>query len=276
MLTSLLLHLDGSDLSESVVRLGVAIATGFKARIRGLAIVDVPRMAYELMGRETAVYADFELNRMEQLRSAQDSAHTDLSTTCLHAGLDFDIRRRKGDPVELILRESQFHDLVVTAVCDVQNRGRSTAFDADIRRTMALLQSGVQPLLVVRGDMPDVKRVLLAYDGSPASGLAIKTFVASGLWPAAELRLLSVHKSADTARDNLAEMSQFIRPRRQEFETGFIVGAVRPTLLNYMEKWQPDVMVVGMTRKNPVVRRLLGELVSETLRKSSTSLYVSG
>lgn len=277
MLSSLLLHLDGSALSEAVVRLGVEIAARFQARVRGLAIVDTLRLTQACMQRETAVFADYELNRMDRIRSLQTSAQSDLSATCLRVGLDFDVRRRSGDPVGLLSRESQFHDLVMTGVADpAQGMQAAGDFAADVQRTMDLLLAGVHPLLVIRRDIPEAPRVLLACDGSPVSGQAIKTFIGSQLWRDAELRLLAVEKSVAKARENLVEMAGYLRPRRAEFETGYVAGAVRSVLLKYMQKWEPDLVVLGMTRRNPILRRLLGEVVSDALRRSSTSLYVSG
>src|SRR5262249_12014695 len=115
MLNSLLLHFDCARRGEQLIELGVSLARRSAARVRGLTLVDTRRLAALSSPSEAASYTTCEFDRLHQLEAEHDNVRALLSQACLSAGLDFDVRRMRGNPLDVLPHESQFHDLVVTA-----------------------------------------------------------------------------------------------------------------------------------------------------------------
>lgn len=275
MLSSLLLHLDGEERSAAVVRSGVELAQRHQARLRGLSIVDTRSMS-QLAECETAAYVALEQARLEQLRSRHQSVRADLSQACLAAEIDFDVRCAQGDPVRLLEREAQFHDLVVTSLAPPPRRRRDRGgFLRTLREVAGFVRQGIQPLLVLRANGFDMKRVLLVCDGTPASGRAIRLSLQQRVWTDAEVRLLAVNTERAVAQRHLREMADYLRTHRCEVEAGCLTGAPERLLAAYAEKWQADLVVVGMTRLNPLAQRLWGDGVVSVLRHTSCGVYVT-
>ncbi len=276
MLSSIVLHLSGDPVSGVVVHGGVELARRHGARLRGLAIMDTRRMT-SLLNCESAAYAVYEHERLEKTQTKQAATHGELAQACLKSGVNFDVRSERGDPLELLPREIQFHDLAITgcpfAPTGLQTKGKVRSA---IREVTQLALAGVHPLLILRPEREEIHRVLMLYDGTPASGRAIKSFLGQQLWPAAETRLVALGKSIDEARDNLREMTDYLGPKRKHFEVGVLRASLRRALTQYAIKWEADLVVMGITRQPPVLRQIYGETLSYALQRCSAALYVSG
>jgi nucleotide-binding universal stress UspA family protein len=244
MLTSVLLYLRGARSANSAIKVGVDLAREASSRLRGLTLVDT-RRAQEASHSESAVYADIAHRRQALLEQRHIRVRRALSSACLAADLDFDVRRVAGDPFKILPRESQFHDLVVTSLGLAAQRVRSDA-ERRGRELLRLLHAGVRPLMVLPPKKHKLQRVLLVYDGSDASGHAIRSFLGLELLPAADVRLLAVGANDAAARHSLRDMADYCSTRRRRLETGWVRGSVRRVLAPFAARWQADLVVLGV------------------------------
>lgn len=277
MFTSILLHLEGGERAPAVIDVGVRLARRHAARVRGLSLTDTRYFQSLTSTCETAACAVTEQSRLRLAEKRYSIARADLTQACLAANLNFDVRTLSGDPFELLPQESRFHDLVVAhfaerddAIAAADDEPRMSERDL-----VDLALRGVQPLLVVRRRAQPLQRVLLIYDGTPESSRAIRSYVSQGLTPDAEHRLLAIGESERTARDALHQMTEYFQRRGTPLETGWICGRPRKVLVPYAEKWNADFLVMGVTRANPLLRRLLGETAQDALRRLSSALYLA-
>ncbi|QDU30916.1 Universal stress protein family protein [Anatilimnocola aggregata] len=195
-----------------------------------------------------------------------------LSAACFQAGVNFDVRRSKGDPFEVIPREAQFHDLVVTGHLSQQGPLGEQGLTA--AETLALLSCGVQPLLVLRDAESEIRRVLLVTDGLLASAKAIRQFLSQNLFPAAEQRLLAIGATDEQAQELLREMAEYSRSRQLDCESGWLRGSLRRMLLPYAQKWQADLVVMGIPKGNSILRTLLPDPARLILQQTNMGLYL--
>jgi nucleotide-binding universal stress UspA family protein len=273
MLNSVLLHLEQTTQAEAVIRWGVSVAFPFEARVRGLTLVDT-RGLDSALTNEAALAAVVELTRHAGVKIQQGTLRAKLSQACLEAGLNFDVRRDSGDPLQVLAREARFHDLIITSVA----RDKSDQLEPgglSPRDLFGLLDRGVQPLLVVQPKQSALDRVLLVYDGSVASGRAIRSFLSLGILPQAEHRLLAIGADEVQARAALREMADYCVAQRRSMQLGWIAGKTRRLLLPYAEQWQADLLVAGVNRGNRLWRWLAGDPALELWRKLPGGLYIT-
>jgi hypothetical protein len=272
MLSSVLLHFSSVQNGEPLIELGVGLARRSAARLRGLTLVDTRRLASLSTSSEAAIYSDSEYSRLRQVEEEQDSVRSQLSRACISAGIDFDIRRVRGNPLEVLPPEAQFHDLVVTSLPTAQD-AKSEHSNLAAGELIDLLFQGVQPLLVLRDASQSVRRVLLVSDGAGASARAIREFLRQNLFPEAELRLLAIGTTEQRARNSLREMFDYCRGRRAAMESGWICGSPQKVVVPYALKWGADLVVLGVTRKSRMVRRLFGEPAQRLLEDTNLAFY---
>ena len=272
MVNSLLLHWSGTPYATSVIDLGVNLARRCAARVRGVTMLDTRRLTSLASTCESAAHAASEFHRLHQIEKEQGKIRSDLSQACVMADIDFDLRRVRGNPMEVLPVEAQFHDLVVTALPVAEHEQEQGGLQPS--DWIDLLHLGVQPLLVIRVENQPLQRVLLVYDGTPASGKAVRTFLQQNLLPDADLRLLAVGQNPTQAQHFLQEMLDYCRTRKQSLEAGSLTGSVRKLLIPYAYKWQADLVVMGASRRSKPLRRMLGETAQDVLQKTPFALYV--
>jgi nucleotide-binding universal stress UspA family protein len=262
MLNSVLLYLEDERQAAPVIRCGVELAKKARARVRGVTLLDT-RLSEEAYKSESAAYAMLANSSHVLAEHQQDRVRLTLSNACLKAGLNFDVRRFAGNPIDVLAREGRYHDLIMTA--GYVGGGTAGLCSADLSE---LLERGVQPLLVLHPSQDDMQRVLLVYDGTEKSGRAIRSYLNLGLLPKAEYRLLAIGDNYESAQGALREMADYCRMRCESLETGCVEGKLRRVLSPYVDKWQADLMVLGMERGNRFFRRVFGETSFSLLPKS--------
>jgi len=276
MLSSVLLHLNGNRQVTAAIRLGVQLAQQHKARLRGVSLIDTRDLAALTTTCEAAVHASSEYRRLHRVEEQQRTIRAELTDACLSATIDFDIRRLQGDPSELLATEARVHDLTITS-CALPGSKQAAHEQSGFAPSelVDLLFRGVKPLLVVRDSLAPLNRVLLVYDGSVASGQAIRSYLNQNLFPAAECRLLAVGPSTEQATTALREMLELCRVRFPRIEAGSATGTLRAAMLPYAEKWQPDLIVFGVSRELAGWRRIFGEPAQDILRKTHCAFYAT-
>lgn len=270
MLNSILLHLPNEHAATPAISWGVEIARQTEARLRGLTLLDT-REAETVFPTESGVFAEIGLSQ-HVCADQQSAVRTRLSAACLDANLDFDIRTMRGNPLSVLPEQARYHDLVMTSrpVNLGSERNGNELSSNDIRQ---LLDRGVQPLMVA-GSGEQVRRVLLAYDGSEPSGRSIRSFLAMGILADREYRLLAVGKTETAARTSLQEMGDYCQTLQRSMETGWACGSLHRLLPVYAEKWQPDLIVLGAPSGTRLLRGLSAGATLGFLGKLSCGFFI--
>jgi nucleotide-binding universal stress UspA family protein len=272
MLKSVLLHLDRKEHAAPVIRVGVDLGRQAEARVRGLTLVDTRRVRAAYQG-ESAVSVLAEQSRCDRTARRHEAVRGHLSGACLKAGLNFDVRRVAGDPLEILPGESRFHDLVITSpAIDCPDGERSTDLSHD--DLLGLLRRGMPPLLLVPARRTTFQRILLVYDGSESAARAIRSYFGLEILRHATHRLLAVAADPAAARLRLAEMADYTLHRRHGFETGYIAGDLR-LLPAYAEKWDADLIVVGRRPGGSLGRFLRGDPLRDLLKSGTFGLFLT-
>lgn len=278
MISSLLLHFDGAHAADAAIEFGVEVAARCEARVRGLTLLDTRRLA-TLTAYESATYCNRELNRLTRQDFDQSNVRMRLSQACLEARVDFDVRRVEGNPLELLPKESQFHDLTITALPTPAEALAGTAGlnagGLNAGEIVQLLWRGVQPLLVLRSPATAIRRILLVSDGQAGSQSAIRTFLKQRLFPQADLRLLAIGEKLEHAQELLRELGEYTRQSRRLFESGCLLGPARKSLVAYAQKWQADLVVTGVSRQSPLLRPLWPQPADQILSRTNIALYAA-
>jgi len=168
---------------------------------------------------------------------------------------------------------ARYHDLMVFGLRSVFEY--DFLGDSPESILIRLIGSGARPLIAVTDKFRSISRVLIAYSGSMESATAMKRFVQRRLCPGVELKIVTFHPSDDQASELLREAQDYCRSH------GFSVchqsnpGDPQVLLLAAAKMRQADMIVMGNSARNVLMRSLLGDPLRGTRHDTHIPLFLA-
>lgn len=269
----ILVAFDGTVFSEGVLNYAFHLGRQPGDVIVGVFIEDLSYVGYAtLFGEDYFTFNDALLSKLEHEGDPKFSASiARFESLCSEKGVHCQVHMDKGVPVNELVRESLFADLIVI--------GYRTFFSNIIGEASFLkdiLQEAKCPVMAVPEQFSACNSVLLTFDGRPSSVYAIKQFtqllpeVYSGL----DVVLLSITKS----KEEKLEYSQLLREylavhyRKVRYEN--ITGEANEAILKIAEGMNNPLIIMGAFGRNVVSRFFSRSTASEILKHQSLPIFV--
>lgn len=269
---SILLHLSGCKGCDRATELAANIAQFTNAQLRGLSVLDMQDAPYrgEVV---SAVHVLSDSGRRAHQEVRQSLSHEYFQEVASRIGIDFASVAVSGVLIDSVAREAQYHDLLVLCCPPASLQ---TGRDLTCWQHLELAARSRLPTYISRGSRRTPERVLLVYDGSESSALAIRTFLSNNPLPHSRCRLLGVGAASNPKAERFRSMREYCRARRSELEVGCLSGPIRRNLVPYTQKWEADLMVLGLPQHFGLWSRLTGELSLGVLQRTELDLYLVG
>lgn len=272
MLKRVLLHLSGSFGADQVIELGAMISHRTSARLRGLSILDTSGLQKD--GHlVSAAYTVSESRRIAHAERRQMISHQQMIQVGQQYQLDFDTLGIEGDPIQSLVREAQYYDLLITRSAE---RARRLPGELNASELINLVLKSRQPVYISRGTNTNPRRVLLVYDGSESSARAIRSFLTQKPIKHAHCRLLGIGAAAEPNAKLLRSMRDYCEARQSDLEVGCLAGSLRKVLIPYAQKWAPDVVAMGVPSATGLWSRIRGHVSLDFLNRTQFDLYLMG
>jgi nucleotide-binding universal stress UspA family protein len=276
MIKRILVGLGTSATAESATRQAIDIAKPHSAELVGLAITDPLRLEWtgpRPMGvGVTAASADLVRQRIERAAADIQAAGESFANRCRAARVTHCLVEEAGDPFEIAADLVRYHDMCVFGLRGLFEHGVVPEPRDSLER---LVSHGVRPILAVAEQYRPIRRVLVAYSGSLESAKTFKSFVHSGLYTDAPVRIVHFGDDTQAAARRLEKAAAFFTAHGRAVETDHAGGSADRDLLPYAEAWKADLIVAGNSAKNLLLRRVFGETALRLLRESTLPLYLA-
>ena len=189
------------------------------------------------------------------------------------ASIPWELAEAGNAPWDFLVRESQFHDLVILGLDDAYDPVMIPSF---FEAVGVLLGDGASPLLCVPPAPREIGKVLIAFSGTAASARALKRYAHSRLWEEAPVEVVCQNNSCAEAHSHLRQAGQFLRAHGRTAETTVLSGRA-PDLCRYAMESGADLIVAGSSHRNrfgietgsEVLRGLLAQTVLPVFIASS-------
>jgi nucleotide-binding universal stress UspA family protein len=274
--------IDGSRYSEAVCDYAAWISLGLEApltllhNIEHSAIAALPDLsgAIGLGSREalleelTEVEAKRSRLMLEQGKLMLDAARERVIT----AGVAVPKLKQRHDGLteSLIALENSIQVLVLGI------RGEEHAQDAI--HLGSHLESSIRalhrPILVVNSDFKEPKQIMLAYDGSQASGKALELFIASKRFTHLPIHLVTVGESPDDAVKLQASAVETLTDAGHQVTAAILEGEPSETLHTYQVEQNIDLTLMGAFSHSRLREWVLGSMTVKMLLSSSRPLLL--
>ena len=132
----------------------------------------------------------------------------------------------------------------------------------------------MRPIIAVSEKFQPIQKVLIAYSGSMASAKTMKRFVQMRLWPDVKLKIVTFQSSEDKAQQLLYDASEYCRAHGFHVECDSNPGSPKDFLLPMATQWQADMIVLGNSARNLLLKRVLGETALNIIRNADRPLFL--
>ena len=271
MIKSILLPVDGSAYTESVINHGKFLAQKLDAFLRIITIVDVRTYEWTLnVGSEgympvvpATIYQD---ESYKFLTERADGLIQKISDQLENSKINFECQRLDGSPVELICDLGRQVDLIIMGA-----RGDYEKWDVNILGATieSVSRQCHTPLMVVDKSFSEIKNVIVAYDDSDYSNKALK--LAAHLANIMELpmEVLTVGDDDDFRKECLEEAKKYLEPFKFSSQFRHEAGNAGEVIVE-VTKFAPEtsLLFMGSYGHSRIREAILGSTTVEVMRNA--------
>jgi nucleotide-binding universal stress UspA family protein len=284
MIGSILIGLDEPGHAPVLEDLGVRWARRFGAKLLGLAAIDEPGIrALEPLGAvggrlgiDPVYHMGYEY-WMTYYRRRAELLLEQFVARCDEAGVPHAELTTLGPPDEMIEREARACDLILLPR---RSHFRFTADEdsGDEPLLKKILKHAPRPVVLVPDDPWPDGPIVIAYDGSPEAGHALRALLATGLAAGSvQVHVIGVGTRAAEASDLADRARQILAQHHLEATTHSVESSPLrgPTLLEHIRRIGAGLVVMG-ARGQPSLRDFfLGHANSIALPDCPSPLFLA-
>lgn len=275
MLKSLVVGVNGSELSKAAVRAAVSWASSLGASVTFLAILDVDGLtagqSVGMMG--SAFKAERDEKVLASWRERLSKAMEDASKVAEAAGVQHEVRSVEGSPEEVLAKEVHRHDALVIGRRAVPRSDREPASSESM---MEIVRTSPRPVIVAASTLRGGPVVVVAYDGGAQASQALESYIGSGLYGDLPVVLVAVSDRREAAESDLAGPLDYVRRHGRECSARVLPEGkgIAETLLQFVQRESPALLVMGTQSTSGLKKRLLGSVSEAMIRKSAVPVFL--
>lgn len=270
MIKKILLGIAGTPYTSVAIQYAVSLAKRFEAEITGVTMFDVQH----LTSINTMPIRSEGIDRRVSLTGEDvEKAIGEFKSACAAGGIKYQVKQEeKGEPFDAIISLARYHDLMIL--------GLRSIFEYDIsfeepKDTLArLVSAGVRPIIAVSDTFRPIRKVVIAYSGSMESAKTMKRFVQLHLWTDVKLKIVTFQGSEDKALRLLYDASDYCRAHGFQVVHEWNHGSPKDFLLPIASYWQADMIVLGNSARNLLIKQVLGETSLYVIRNADRPLFL--
>ena len=276
MIKRILLGLGGTPYTTVAIQRAVCIAKRFDAEITGVTVLDLDQVTKIDLAQEDTITAA--MNRVIVTRERIEESISAFKSACAAEGIKCQVKQEeKKTSFDLMISLARYHDLMIFGLRSIFEYNVSIV-DLSIEEpkdTLArLIAAGVRPIIAVSDTFRSIQKVVIAYSGSMESAKTMKRFVQLRLWPDAKLKIVTFQSSEEKAQQLLYDASEYCRAHGYSVVSESNPGSPKDFLLPIATYWQADMIVLGNSARNLLVKRVLGETALHIIRNADRPLFL--
>ncbi|MCA9234806.1 MAG: universal stress protein [Planctomycetales bacterium] len=279
MLSNILVGLAGTKYAAAVEAAAIDLARRNRATLTAVTALNLHLLRDVGPVPPGAGQAANELRdyRVQITRAEVEASVARFQTACKAAGVAYRLKQEERDePFDFLISRSRYADITVLSLRGIFEYDIRTETDSDASLTLVrLISGGVHPILAVPAEFRPVKRVFAAYSGSVESAATLRRFLQLHPFGDVELRIATFEMPEVRSAHLRSQVVRYCRGYGIDSETVHHAGAAKSHLLAEAEAWGADLVVMGNSAKNLLLRRILGETALRAMRESEIPLFLS-
>jgi nucleotide-binding universal stress UspA family protein len=270
----ILVAFDGSVFSEGALEYAFDVSRHGGALVVGVFIEDLSYIGYAtLFGEDYFTFNPTILEKMEE--EAEGKIHESIvrfENICKEKNINYKVHLDKGVPVNELVRESLFADLIVIGFRTFfSNVMGEATFLKDV------LIDAQCPVMAVPDTFQPTEHLLFAFDGKSPSIYAIKQFtqVFSDVYDELPATLLSITKTKEETSEYEELLKEYLSVHYTNISYERLAGLADDAILNVAERMKNPLVVMGAFGRSAVSRLFSRSTASKLLKNQSLPVFVS-
>ena len=207
-----------------------------------------------------------------QLNSeATDAIRQTFEERCASARVTAQFAVQMGNPTQVLCGRARWVDVVVANLAHPPGENRGLRLS---RGFGTLLRRCPRPILAVPDQTTELRRPLLAYDGSVKANMALFAAAHLALRWGASLEVISVSERGAAGIAHLGQARRYLEQHGVSATYLHERGEVVPTLLEVASTRSSDLLVIGSYEHSALLEPLLGGVLDEVLRASRLPMLI--
>ena len=267
MIKSILLAVDGSVYTDSVVQHGIALAKAFSAKLRVVTVSDIRVFEWvSAVGSDGFVpmvsSSEYQSESQELLEEKCDRVLEKCSNILQKSGLEFETVKLSGSPAHILCDQAHLADLLIMG-----RRGEFARWDSKMLGATieAVSRHCHKPILMALQEYNPVKNLLVAYDGSSNSNKALQYagYLGSGL--GIPVTVISIADDQEWGKQNCDEANKYLQSYDVEIITEVRPGNADKEITRFAEERDFNLLVIGAYGHSRIREAILGSTTQHIL-----------
>ena len=271
MIKSILLPIDGSNYSETVLKYGIYMAKKFDAVVRVLTVVDIRLIDWSMAtGAESFVplmpSADFQAESQKMQEEKAEKVNEKAAGILKKSGIKHEIIKSSGIPSDEICHYAMENDFVIMGIRGEYEKWTNKFLGATVETVTRQIN---KPTMLVDKEFIEIERVHCGYDSSSYANkaLQISAFIASTL--KINLQVIAISASEEERKQMLNEADRYLNPYDIEYDLRHETGDPSETLVNVQNNAPvSSLMVIGSYGHTRLREAIIGSTTVEVMRKA--------
>jgi nucleotide-binding universal stress UspA family protein len=276
MFKSILLPTDGSEYSRLALEYGLILARHYKATVRALHVIDLKKLAGPLVHDVSVCLGvtpppDFHETFLETGRQMGQAILEEAQRTFQEAGIACSTILKTGLVSDVICKEAHTVDLVVLGQRGEYSEWGSRIFGSTFEATIRQLN---KPVFVVPRVKPEIRNVMVGYDGSSNSNSVLKLAAEACAQEGLPMHVVVVSEDATHASELLDEVGAFLEPYRLRCTTEHLEGDAGEAIVMAAKRFDADVIAMGSYGHSRLRELIMGSITEHVLRYAECPLLL--
>ncbi|MDZ7374855.1 MAG: universal stress protein [candidate division KSB1 bacterium] len=272
MIKSILLPVDGSAYTESVLRHGMELGQALGALLRVLAVVDVRNYEWvATFGADSFVpvmpppsYRE-ETEKLLNEKADQTLERAGEFLKKESPEVRFVLEKVADSPIDAIVARENVVDLVIMGQRGEYAKWESRLLGATVEAVSRQLE---KPLVVVHQRFRPLSSILVAYDGSKSANRALQLAAELATHLPGSLHVLTVQKEREWAERVLNEASAYLEAYGLEVQSSWTDGDPEDAILRGIAELGVDLAVLGGHGHSRLREAILGSTAVHVMRRA--------
>lgn len=277
MIKSILLAIDGSNYTETILKYGIDLASKTDALLRVLTVIDIRIFEWAVaIGVEGfAPIIPSTAYQEESQKILEDKAEKVLERAgkvLKKAKVSYEVEKASGSPVEIICDRARLSDLVIMGSRGEFGTWRDKMLGATLEAATRLC---IKPIMVTEKKYKEISSILVSYDGSNNSNKALPWagYLAKQL--GVPLNVLTVNSDEENAKNTLKEATDYLSSYKlSKLNTIIKEGEAETSIVEASKETKADLILLGSYGHSRIREAILGSTTVQVMRKSSVPVLM--
>lgn len=272
----ILLALDARKTEMDVMNFAIYLAKLTNSKLTGVFLENVQHEKRKALSQSAAdQHGSWDIDDPE-IASPKSLVEKNIQlfkAICEQHFIKFNIHRDRGVPVEEIVKESRFADLIIvdsTTSFEEEMESRPTSFVKDI------LQNAECPVIIAPKTFKEIDELVFTYDGSRSAAFAIKQF--TYLFPHYDDRkvmILQVNKEGEWSGNDKYNLKEWLQNRYSAIGFETLKGSPGDVLFDYLFRKKNVFVVMGAYGRNNLSQLFKPSRADTLIKKIAHPIFIS-